>query len=107
MGSYPHSHPPIDQSNFRLPGLTPRGEVLAGGPLSPTAATQHAHLASMLSSTTSFKPIPWADTPLVYQLKFRLWVQPYDPHYHTQLRRATRPCRQYRPLRHPSADVCA
>ena len=33
--------------------------------------------------------IPWADTPLVYSLKFRIWAQPYDATVHTAVRRTT------------------
>ena len=29
--------------------------------------------------------IPWADQPLVFHHKYRFWVQPYDPAYHTSL----------------------
>ncbi|KAK3243851.1 hypothetical protein CYMTET_29564 [Cymbomonas tetramitiformis] len=30
--------------------------------------------------------IPWADQPLVLHHKYRFWVQPYDPSYHTQVK---------------------
>ena len=33
------------------------------------------HMWSLLDAD---QKIPWADTPLVYNLKFRIWAQPYD-----------------------------
>ena len=29
--------------------------------------------------------IPWADKPLVFSHKYRLWVQPYNESYHTEV----------------------
>ena len=44
------------------------------------------HMWSLLDAD---QPIPWADTPLRYALKFRFWVQPYDPQYHVNVLRTT------------------
>ena len=44
------------------------------------------HMWSLLDAD---QDIPWADTPLVYSLKFRIWAQPYDPKVHTNVRRTT------------------
>jgi len=35
------------------------------------------------------QPTPWADAPLEYVLKFRFWVQEYDPTKHTHVHRTT------------------
>mmetsp|Transcript_2949 Transcript_2949/g.6209 ORF Transcript_2949/g.6209 Transcript_2949/m.6209 type:complete len:755 (+) Transcript_2949:19-2283(+) len=33
--------------------------------------------------------IPWVKQPLIYHLKFRFWVQPYNASYHTDVKRTT------------------
>ena len=40
------------------------------------------HMWSLLDED---QPIPWADQPLVFHHKYRWWVQPYVPSYHTAL----------------------
>ena len=40
------------------------------------------HMWSLLDAD---QQIPWVDKPLEYVQKFRFWVQPYDPEYHTTL----------------------
>eukprot|EP00403_Amphidinium_massartii_P006684 CAMPEP_0178382090 /NCGR_PEP_ID=MMETSP0689_2-20121128/6317_1 /TAXON_ID=160604 /ORGANISM="Amphidinium massartii, Strain CS-259" /LENGTH=525 /DNA_ID=CAMNT_0020002289 /DNA_START=98 /DNA_END=1675 /DNA_ORIENTATION=- len=44
------------------------------------------HLWSLLDAE---QEIPWADQPLTYHLKFRFWVQEYNPQYHKQIGRTT------------------
>lgn len=44
------------------------------------------HMFSLLDAD---QPIPWVDQPLEYVLKFRFWVQEYDPSYHRQVFRTT------------------
>ena len=44
------------------------------------------HMWSLLDAD---QDIPWVDQPLVYQQKWRFWVQPYNASYHTQLTRTT------------------
>jgi len=44
------------------------------------------HMWSLLDAD---QKIPWADTPLVYNLKFRIWAQPYDDKVHTTVQRTT------------------
>jgi len=43
----------------------------------------------MWSLLDADQDIPWVDQPLVYQQKWRFWVQPYNASYHTQLTRTT------------------
>jgi len=40
------------------------------------------HMWSLLDRD---QPIPWTDQPLVFHHKYRFWVQPYVPSYHTAL----------------------
>lgn len=40
------------------------------------------HMWSLLDAD---QEIPWADTPLVFHHKYRFYVQPFDPKYHTPL----------------------
>ena len=35
------------------------------------------------------QPIPWADQPLEFSLKFRFWVQPYNASYHQHVSRVS------------------
>ncbi|KAK3262691.1 hypothetical protein CYMTET_28467 [Cymbomonas tetramitiformis] len=44
------------------------------------------HMWSLLDAD---QEIPWVDQPLEYHLKFRFWVQPYNPAYHTYVKRTT------------------
>lgn len=44
------------------------------------------HMFSLLDHD---QPIPWVDQPLEYSLKFRFWVQEYDPSYHVSVFRDT------------------
>jgi len=44
------------------------------------------HMWSLLDAD---QEIPWPDVPIEYRLKFRFWVQPYEPTYHTNVRRVT------------------
>eukprot|EP00932_Pfiesteria_piscicida_P019557 SRR837773.6383.p1 GENE.SRR837773.6383~~SRR837773.6383.p1 ORF type:complete len:449 (+),score=10.76 SRR837773.6383:63-1409(+) len=44
------------------------------------------HMWSLLDAD---QEIPWVDQPIEYHLKFRFWVQEYDPAYHTQVKRTT------------------
>ena len=44
------------------------------------------HMFSLLDAD---QDIPWTDQPLQYRLKFRFWVQPYDPDYHHIVKRVT------------------
>jgi len=41
-----------------------------------------SHMWSLLDAE---QPIPWTDEPLVFHHKYRFWVQPFDPTYHTKL----------------------
>eukprot|EP00658_Telonema_sp_P-2_P069144 TRINITY_DN5822_c0_g1_i8.p1 TRINITY_DN5822_c0_g1~~TRINITY_DN5822_c0_g1_i8.p1 ORF type:complete len:381 (+),score=61.25 TRINITY_DN5822_c0_g1_i8:452-1594(+) len=40
------------------------------------------HMWSLLDAD---QPIPWSDQPLVFHHKYRFWVQPFQPSYHTPL----------------------
>eukprot|EP00658_Telonema_sp_P-2_P055629 TRINITY_DN44215_c0_g1_i1.p1 TRINITY_DN44215_c0_g1~~TRINITY_DN44215_c0_g1_i1.p1 ORF type:complete len:708 (-),score=147.60 TRINITY_DN44215_c0_g1_i1:102-2225(-) len=44
------------------------------------------HMFSLLDAD---QEIPWTDQPLVYHLKFRFWVQPYNASYHSNVGRST------------------
>lgn len=44
------------------------------------------HMWSLLDAD---QPIPWADQPLAYRLKFRFWAQPFNASYHTNVLRTT------------------
>lgn len=43
----------------------------------------------MWSLLDADQDIPWPDQPIEYRLKFRFWVQEYDPDYHTGVHRTT------------------
>jgi len=44
------------------------------------------HMFSLLDAD---QEIPWVDQPLVYNIKFRFWVQPFNASYHTAVSRST------------------
>jgi hypothetical protein len=70
----------------------PRGDLLAEH--NPTCDVRSYlggqsachHMWSLLDAD---QDIPWPETPLVYQQKWRFWIQPYNASYHTQLKRTT------------------
>ena len=41
----------------------------------------------MFSLLDADQEIPWVDQPLRFQMKWRIWYQPYNASYHTNVQR--------------------